>query len=204
MTQIISNPHVFAILLCMPTNMVHSPRKFIEIICVIVSTKVFLISGGDVLSGEKGQPERLGHPENWYSEIPQELLDFVAMRASVLLSPLITFARLTPAGCGHRLRIHMTTSYGGRGLALLRGSVLEVRSSAARSFVTSYYAQYVCCVQLCGAMFLISIESIDFHNIFFFGRWGLARITAWAGAVVCAQAFAAHLPNCSIQKIHTD
>lgn len=49
-------------------------------------------------------------------------------------------------------------------------------------------------------MFLISIKSIDFHNIFFFGRWGLARITAWAGAVVCAQAFAAHLPNCSIRK----
>ena len=82
--------------------------------------------------------------------------------------------------------------------------MLEVRSSAARSFVTSYYAQYVCCVQLCGAMFLISIKSIDFHNIFFFGRWALARITAWAGAPVCAQAFAAHLPNCSIQKIHTD
>ena len=54
MTQIISNPHVFAILLRMPTNMVHSPRKFIEMICVIVSTKVLLISGGDVLSGEKG------------------------------------------------------------------------------------------------------------------------------------------------------
>lgn len=30
MTQIISHPHVFAILLRMPTNMVHSPRKFIE------------------------------------------------------------------------------------------------------------------------------------------------------------------------------
>lgn len=90
MTQIISNPHVFAILLRMPTNMVHSPRKFIEMCCVIVCTKVFLISGGNVLSGEKGQPERLGHPENWYSEIPLELLDSrfcrdVCIRASFTL-----------------------------------------------------------------------------------------------------------------------
>ena len=94
-----SNPHVFATLFRVHTNTVHAPRTFVEMFCVIAGTKGFLIFGGDVLPGEKGPPERLGL--------------VATICATMLLSALITSARLKLAGCGHRLGIHMTTSCGG-------------------------------------------------------------------------------------------